>query len=184
MIEDTVFAGFGGQGILLGGKMLAQAAVDDGLNATWFPSYGPEMRGGTANCTVVYSDDEIGSPIASEYDMAVVMNQPSCDKFQPMVRAGGHLLVNSSLVQTEGLRTDLQVTAIPANELAEQAGSNRSANVVILGAYLAIKPHVKYETLEAVIRGTFGAKGEKVVAPNLKALRAGFDAVGTGAVKG
>lgn len=177
MIEEVVFAGFGGQGILLGGTLLAQAAMDDGLNATWFPSYGPEMRGGTCNCTVVYADDEIGSPIASEYDTAVVMNQPSYEKFQPMVRKGGHLLVNSSLIKMDKLRADVEVVAVPANEIAERLGSNRSANVVIVGAYLGIKSHVKLETLAAVIRGTFGAKGEKVVAPNLKALEAGYEAV-------
>jgi 2-oxoglutarate ferredoxin oxidoreductase subunit gamma len=182
MIEEVVFAGFGGQGVLLGGRLLAEAAMGEGLNATWFPSYGPEMRGGTANCVVVYSDDEIGSPIASEYDTAVVMNQPSDEKFQPLVREGGHLLVNTSLVEMNDLRTDLKVVAVPANQIAEQAGSNRSANVVILGAYLGIKPHMKIETLEAVIRNAFSSKGEQVVAVNLEALRAGFDAVRAEAV--
>ncbi|HUU85210.1 MAG TPA: 2-oxoacid:acceptor oxidoreductase family protein [Phycisphaerae bacterium] len=183
MIEEIVFAGFGGQGILLAGKMLAQAAMDDGLNATWFPSYGPEMRGGTANCTVVYSDDEIGSPIASQYDTAVVMNQPSYEKFQPMVRAGGRVLVNSSLIRMDNSRTDIEVIAVPANEIAERVATNRSANVVIAGAYLGIKPHVKFETFAAVVRDTFGAKGEKIVAPNLEALRAGFEAVRAEAAK-
>ena len=184
MIEEIVFAGFGGQGVLLAGRILAQAAMDDGLNATWFPSYGPEMRGGTANCTVVYADDEIGSPIASEYDTAVVMNQPSYEKFQPMVRKGGRLLVNSSLVKMDNPRTDIEVIEVPANKIAEQVGSNRSANVVIVGAYLGMKPHVKFDTLAAVVRDTFGAKGEKVVASNLEALQAGFDAVRADAVKG
>ena len=112
MNEELVFAGFGGQGILLGGRMLAQAAMCDGLNATWFPSYGPEMRGGTCNCLVAYSDDEIGSPIFGSFDAALIMNFPSLEKFGPMVRPGGLMMVNSSLVEIKDPRTDVQIAGL------------------------------------------------------------------------
>ena len=177
MIEEIVFAGFGGQGVLLAGKMIAQAAMKDNLSATWFPSYGPEMRGGTANCTVVYSDDEIGSPIASQYDTAVVMNQPSYERFAPMIKPGGTLVVNTSLIKMENPRKDITIVPVPANEIAEKVGQARSANVVIAGAFAGYKKHIKTETLGGVVRDTFAAKGEKVIAPNLKALEAGREAV-------
>lgn len=177
MIEEVLFAGFGGQGILLAGQLIAKSAMDDGLFATWFPSYGPEMRGGTANCQVVYSDDEIGSPIASQYDTAIVMNQPSLVRFQPMVKSGGTLLVNSSLVEVDNPRDDVRVVEVPCNKLAEEVASARSANVVVVGAYNALKGHIKTETIEKVLRETFAAKGQALVDANLKALAAGIEAV-------
>ena len=177
MIEEVLFAGFGGQGILLAGQLVAKAAMDDGLFATWYPSYGPEMRGGTANCQVVYSDDEIGSPIASQYDTAVVMNQPSYEKFQPMVKPGGTLLVNASLIEVESPRGDVEIVEVQANELARAVASDRSANVVVVGAYNALKGLIKNETIEKVLRETFARKGEDVVDANLKAFAAGIDAV-------
>lgn len=177
MIEEIVFAGFGGQGVLLAGKMVAQAAMNDNLSATWFPSYGPEMRGGTANCTVVYSDDEIGSPIASQYDTAVVMNQPSYERFAPTIKPGGTLVVNTSLIKMENPRKDITIVPVAANEIAEKVGQARSANVVMAGAFTGYKKHIKMETLGDVVRDTFASKGEKVIAPNLKALEAGQEAV-------
>ena len=177
MIEEVLFAGFGGQVILLAGQLVAKAAMDDGLFATWYPSYGPEMRGGTANCQVVYSDDEIGSPIASQYDTAVVMNQPSYEKFQPMVKPGGTLLVNASLIEVESPRGDVEIVEVQANELARAVASDRSANVVVVGAYNALKGLIKNETIEKVLRETFARKGEDVVDANLKAFAAGIDAV-------
>lgn len=177
MIEELLFAGFGGQGILLAGQLVAKAAMDDGLFATWFPSYGPEMRGGTANCQVVYSDDEIGSPIVSEYDTVIVMNQPSLEKFQPLVKSGGILLVNTSLVEIDGPRDDIEIVGVKANDLARAVASDRAANVVIVGAYNALKGHIKHETLENVLRQTFERKGEQIVQGNLRAFAAGLQAV-------
>ena len=177
MIEEVLFAGFGGQGILLAGQLVAKAAMDDGLFATWFPSYGPEMRGGTANCQVVYSDDEIGSPIASQYDVAIVMNQPSLEKFQPAVKPGGTLLVNTSLIEVNSRREDVELVEIQANALARAEATDRSANVVVVGAYNALRNYLKNETLEKVLQETFARKGQQVVNANLKALAAGAEAV-------
>ena len=177
MIEEVLFAGFGGQGILLAGQLVAKAAMDDGLFATWYPSYGPEMRGGTANCQVVYSDDEIGSPIASQYDTAIVMNEPSYEKFQPMVKPGGTLLVNASLIEIKNPRGDIEFVEVRANDLARAVASDRSANVVIVGAYNALKSLIKNETIEKVLQETFTRKGQDVVDANLKAFAAGIDAV-------
>ena len=177
MIEEVLFAGFGGQGILLAGQLVAKAAMDDGLFATWFPSYGPEMRGGTANCIVVYSDDEIGSPITSQYDTAIVMNQPSFDKFQKMVKPGGTLVVNTSLIQIDQRRADIEIVEVQANHLAQEVATDRSANVVIVGAFNALRRHLKHETLQQVLRDTFASKGQKVVEANLRALDAGSAAL-------
>jgi 2-oxoglutarate ferredoxin oxidoreductase subunit gamma len=177
MIEELIFAGFGGQGILLGGSLIAQAAMKERLCATWFPSYGPEMRGGTCNCLVAYSSDEIGSPIFSAYDTALIMNLPSLEKFAPMVRRGGHLFVNTSLIELENPRSDVQLIEVPVNDLAREAGSDRAANVVMVGAYCAVKPHIRHETLQEVLRETFAAKGQKLVDINLRALDAGRRAV-------
>jgi len=176
MIEEVLCAGFGGQGILLAGQLIAKSAMDDGLFATWFPSYGPEMRGGTANCQVVYSDDEIGSPIPSQYDTAIVMNQPSYEKFQPMVKTGGTLLVNTSLVEIENPRDDIEIVEVRCNDLAQQVATDRSANMVVVGAYNALKGHIKNETIEKVIQETFARKGQQIVDVNLKALAAGTEA--------
>jgi 2-oxoglutarate ferredoxin oxidoreductase subunit gamma len=177
MIEEVLFAGFGGQGILLAGQLIAKAAMDDGFFATWFPSYGPEMRGGTANCIVVYSDDEIGSPITSQYDTAVVMNQPSFDKFQKMVKPGGTLMVNTSLVEIDRRREDIEIVEVRCNQLAQEVATDRSANVVVVGAYNALRGHLKNETIEHVLRETFERKGQQVVEANLKAFAAGAGAI-------
>jgi 2-oxoglutarate ferredoxin oxidoreductase subunit gamma len=177
MIEEIIFAGFGGQGILLGGSLIAQAAMKDGLWATWFPSYGPEMRGGTCNCLVACSDDEIGSPIFNAYDTALIMNLPSLEKFGPMVRPGGLLMINSSLIQVERPRADVKLVEVPVNDLAREAGSDRAANVAMVGAYCAVKSIVRPETVADVLRDAFSAKGPKVVDLNLRALEFGRRAV-------
>ncbi len=177
MNEELVFAGFGGQGILLGGRLLAQAAMNDGLNATWFPSYGPEMRGGTCNCLVAYSDDEIGSPIFGTFDSALIMNLPSLEKFGPMVREGGLVMVNSSLVQIAEPRTDVQIVEVPVNDLAHEAGTNRAANVAMVGAYNAVRQLIRDESFDLIVRESFASKGQKVIDVNLRALELGRNAV-------
>ncbi|HRX84809.1 MAG TPA: 2-oxoacid:acceptor oxidoreductase family protein [Phycisphaerae bacterium] len=178
MLEEVLIAGFGGQGVLSLGKLIAQAAMEQGLNASWLPSYGPEMRGGTANCTVCFSDDEIGAPIAAQYDAVIAMNQPSLDKFEKAVRPGGVLLINRSIISVEPERSDIEVHYITANDLAESvAGTAAAANVVALGALHAVRPRLETGSLEAALQSTFGRKGQKVVDANIRALHAGMDAM-------
>ena len=136
MQRDVIMAGFGGQGILLIGKMLAYAGMREGMEVSWLPSYGPEMRGGTANCTVVISDKPVGSPVIRSPRAVVAMNLPSLEKFEPDVRKGGLLLINSSLINRGAQRDDLTVIEVPANEMASDLGNPRGANMVALGAYL------------------------------------------------
>lgn len=134
MITRTIFAGFGGQGVLMMGYVLAHGAMGKGLNLTYLPAYGAEMRGGTANCTVTLSDEEIDSPVASQPDILVAMNFPSLEKFEPMVRPGGLILINASLIKESLQRFDLEEIRIPAVELAQEVGSDRAANMVMVGA--------------------------------------------------
>jgi len=139
MQQEVIFAGFGGQGVMLIGQLLANAAMMGGKEACWMPSYGPEMRGGTANCTVVVSESPIGSPVVPNPSAAVVMNRPSMDKFEPMVRKGGLLVVNSSLIHRKAERDDLEVFYLEANRLAEEEiGFVKTANMLALGAYIAL----------------------------------------------
>jgi 2-oxoglutarate ferredoxin oxidoreductase subunit gamma len=178
MLEQILIAGFGGQGVLSMGQLIAQAALEQGLNATWLPSYGPEMRGGTANCIVCFSDDEIGAPLARYYDAVVAMNQPSLEKFESVVRPGGALFINTSIVAIPATRSDIEVFEIAANDIATKAtGSDRSANVVALGAMHAVRPLISKSALEAALRTMFGKKSEEVVQMNLKALHAGIEAM-------
>lgn len=136
MIEQVIMAGFGGQGVMSMGQLLAYSGMLEGKNVSWLPSYGPEMRGGTANCNVIVSDDEIGSPIVTEATAVIAMNLPSLDKFEHSVMPGGTLIINSSLIERKCSRTDIDVFYIPANEIADELGNNRVANMVMLGAYL------------------------------------------------
>lgn len=176
MKQEVLIAGFGGQGILLMGQLMAEAAMRQNYYATWFPSYGPEMRGGTANCVTIFSDEEIGSPISSMYDTVIVMNQPSLERFAKRVRPGGHLLVNSSIIPIRCERTDISVLYIAANDIARDAGSERFANVVMLGAFLAGRPELRTEIVEKTIEAVIGAKKPDVVRGNVSALRAGIGA--------
>ena len=130
MQTEVILAGFGGQGILFGGMILAYAAMDSGKNTTWIPSYGPEMRGGTANVTVIISDDEIGSPIVRQPQVAIVFNLPSMEKYESLVKAGGVLVYNSSLIDSEPQRTDITYVPVPANDIAEELGNLKMANMV------------------------------------------------------
>ncbi len=173
MIQRVLIAGFGGQGILLIGQILADAAMKQGYHTTWFPSYGPEMRGGTANCTTIFSDDEIGSPISATYDILIAMNQPSLEKFAPAVRSGGAVLVNSSMVPIRCDRPDVTAMHVPAAELARQAGSERVANMVMLGTLLAVQDDLKQEWLERAVSAVVGRKHAELIEANVAAIRAG-----------
>lgn len=174
MQNDVVMAGFGGQGILLIGKMLAYAGMREGREVSWLPSYGPEMRGGTCNCTVVISDRPVGSPVIRSPRAVLAMNLPSLDKFEDDVRPGGVLLVNSSLIGREPQRGDLRVIKVPANEVANELGNPRGANMVALGAYLGATGAVSLEVVEEVIRETFSAKPQ-LVDVNIQALHRGYE---------
>ncbi|GMU83567.1 MAG: 2-oxoglutarate ferredoxin oxidoreductase subunit gamma [Planctomycetota bacterium] len=174
---QTLIAGFGGQGILLMGQLLAEAAMDEGFHATWFPSYGPEMRGGTANCATIIADEEIGAPISRQYDAVIVMNEPSQDRFASIVRPGGLLLANDDLIPVRCARTDIESCYVPASRLAREAGNERTANVVILGALLALRPSVSPAALERAIQKRLGAKKPEALEANFKALRLGAEHV-------
>jgi 2-oxoglutarate ferredoxin oxidoreductase subunit gamma len=174
MQRDVIMAGFGGQGILLIGKMLAYAGMHEGKEVSWLPSYGPEMRGGTCNCTVVVSDKPVGSPVIRSPRAVVAMNLPSLEKFEPDVRPGGLLLINSSLIDRGAERDDLTVIEVPANEMATELGNPRGANMVALGAYLGATDAVSLEEIENVIRETFAAK-PAVIEVNIEALHKGYE---------
>ncbi len=150
METSFIISGFGGQGTLFAGQVLAYSALDNNLQVTWIPSYGPEMRGGTASCTVVIADEEIGSPVVNKPDVAIVMNLPSLDKYEALMRPGGVLVANSSLINRELTRTDINSVFLPANEVAEKIGNARLANMVMLGGMLELVPVL---TLEQVKQG-------------------------------
>lgn len=176
MQHDVVIAGFGGQGVMLMGRILAYAGMRQGLEVSWFPSYGPEMRGGTANCTVVLSDRPVGSPVVEFPRSLLAMNLPSLDKFEPKVKPGGLVLVNSSLIPRPVRRDDLRVVLVPANDIANDIGNPRGANMVALGAYVTVVGMPAWEQVEEVVRETFAGKAS-VVEKNLEALQRGADAV-------
>ncbi len=173
MQNDLIIAGFGGQGVLLIGKMLAYAGMADGKEVSWLPSYGPEMRGGTCNCTVVIADRPVGSPVVERPWVAMVMNLPSLEKYEGMVKPGGLLLVNTSLINRAVQRSDVRVVKVPANEIANRLGNPRAANMVALGAYLGATRAVSLAAVEGLVRETFAGKA-KVIDSNLAALQEGY----------
>ena len=173
MQTDVIFAGFGGQGVLFSGQVLAFAAMDAGYDVTWMPSYGPEMRGGTANCTVVIADEEIGSPTVKYPKAVVVMNLPSLDKFEPLVSPGGVLIVNSSLVNRDPTRTDIIWLMIPAQEIAETIGPRRLLNMVMLGALLDKLPILPSKDIKVSLAAHLPERHKKLLKSNLDALDQG-----------
>jgi 2-oxoglutarate ferredoxin oxidoreductase subunit gamma len=173
MHEEVVVAGFGGQGVLFIGQLLAYAAVDEGRHVTWIPSYGPEMRGGTAHCTVIVSDEEISSPLVRRPSAAMVLNQPSMQRYAPLVKPGGVLVVDSALITEESGRTDITEIRLPAKEIAEELGSPQSANVVMMGALAAATGVVPISTLEKMLDEHVSARHRNVLESNKRALRRG-----------
>ncbi|MGI6663539.1 MAG: 2-oxoacid:acceptor oxidoreductase family protein [Bacillota bacterium] len=174
MDHEIIMAGFGGQGIMLIGTLLTYAGKEEGKAVSWLPSYGPEMRGGTANCAVCVSDDAIASPVVVEPTAAVVMNRPSYDKFKNMVQPGGALIVNSSLVPDEDIRGDIEVYRIPANDIARELGSDRVANMVCLGALLGAREIVKVETVISVLPKVISQRHHSLLPLNEEALWRGY----------
>ncbi len=169
--HEIVIAGFGGQGTLFFGDVLAHAALHDDLQVTWLPSYGPEQRGGTANCTVVISDEPIASPVVADPTILVAMNRPSLDRFEPAVRPGGLIVCDSTMVDQAPSRSDVQAVLVPATAIANDLGSTRAANVVLLGALLAARPILSSESVRLALAEK--AKDPTVRARNEAALDRG-----------
>ncbi|OGN93790.1 MAG: 2-oxoacid:ferredoxin oxidoreductase subunit gamma [Chloroflexi bacterium RBG_13_50_10] len=174
MLIKTVIAGFGGQGVMSMGLNLAQAALLEGKNVTYLPSYGAEVRGGTANCTVVISDEEIASPVASSPEFVIAMNQPSAVRFQNQIQSGGLFFINSSLVESAISRGDINVVSVPANSIAEELGNPKGANMVMLGAFARKSGLVSLSSVIETLKDILGKK-QKLLAVNEKALKAGYD---------
>ena len=178
MTHEIIISGFGGQGVMAIGKTMVEAGMEEGLFVSWLPSYGPEMRGGTANCSVVVSDKPVASPLISVADTVLAMNLPSMLKFQSEVKPGGLLLVNSSIIDEKSNRDDCDVVYVPCNHIAEEIGNPKGANVVFLGAYVAKKPDViDEETIIEAIRVELGEKKARFLDGNIKALKAGIEYV-------
>ena len=176
MTKQFVFAGFGGQGMLLIGKFVAMACMLDGKHVSWLPSYGPEMRGGTANCSVIVSDEDVGSPIIDTPDVVVAMNGPSLDKFEMSVKPGGTLVINSSIIDRKSVREDVNVVYCDAMGIAAQVNNPKGANVAILGAMLAKEPIVSLDKMEEAIKIELGEKKMRFFEGNKAALLAGIEA--------
>lgn len=173
MNEEIIMAGFGGQGIMMMGKLLTYAGMKEDKEVSWMPSYGPEMRGGTANCTVIISDKKIPSPMSSKPDSIIVMNLPSLDKFLPKVKSGGTVFMNSSLIEEEVTRDDVKVIKVPANEMANELGNSKIANMVMLGSFVEEKKIVKPATVKDSLENVLSARNQKLIDLNVKALEKG-----------
>ncbi len=178
MERSVIIAGFGGQGVILAGKILALAGMDHGLEVTWLPSYGPEMRGGTANCTVVISDEPVGSPIVDEPTDLIAMNLPSLDKFEGMVAENGTIVANASLIDRNIGRDDVRAYMVDVHALAERAGSLRAINMVALGAYVKATGVLPLEVVKRAMARMLEESGKgKFIPMNEKALDEGYNAV-------
>ncbi|MRR30965.1 2-oxoacid:ferredoxin oxidoreductase subunit gamma [bacterium] len=173
MQTEVIIAGFGGQGVLFGGQLLAYAGLDEGKHVTWIPAYGPEMRGGTANCTAIISDDEIGSPLVRYPAAIIAMNRPSLDKYEAQVKPGGLLVVNSSMLDRPVKRTDIRVVEVDAGEVAERLGDKRMTNMVLLGALLANLPVLPLSAIENALTAHLPERHKRLLPKNFEALREG-----------
>ena len=175
MQQEVIIAGFGGQGVLFAGQLLSYTALDEGKEVTWIPSYGPEMRGGTANCTVVISDEEIGSPFVNNPTAVIAMNLPSLEKFEDQVEQGGIIIVNASMVNRGVARDDIKVVSIPANEIAQELGSERAVNMVMLGALLGNLDLLSLNAVDAALENHLPERHKKFLPVNKEALRRGAE---------
>ncbi len=177
MLERIIISGFGGQGVMLMGRLLAYAGMLEGRNVAWMPSYGPEMRGGTANCTVLISEEQIGSPIVSHPETLIAMNQPSLDKFESSVIENGLIILNDSLIKCEVKRNNVDIVKIPADYIADKLANSKVANMVILGAYVKKTGVVKLETIYKVLEKTLTGPKQKLIDINKEALKRGAELV-------
>jgi 2-oxoglutarate ferredoxin oxidoreductase subunit gamma len=173
MHQGIRISGFGGQGVISAGILLAQAGLIEGKNVSWFPAYGAEMRGGTANCSVVVATDEVSSPVVSRPDTVIVMNEPSLAKFEPLVKPGGLLIINSSLVNSKPRRTDIRVVAVPCNAIAAGLGSTKVANMVALGAFAGATGAVSVEAIAKALPKVFKRAKPEILDMNVAALKQG-----------
>ena len=176
MQKEIIIAGFGGQGVLFSGQVVAYAAMDAGKEVTWIPSYGPEMRGGTANCTVVIADDEIGSPLVKNPPLGIALNLPSFDKYEDMLQKGGTLFVNKSMVDRGPKRDDIRVILVPCNEIAEEIGDRKLTNMVAVGALLSALPEITLKDVEKALAAHLPERHRNLLPKNYEALKRGFEA--------
>lgn len=172
MTHEIVMAGFGGQGVMLMGQLMTYAGMLENKHVSWIPSYGPEMRGGTANCSVIISDEPVGAPIVSEPTTVVAMNLPSLDKFETSLQAGGNLIINSSLIERGAKRSDVNVFLVPSNDIANELGNAKVANMVVLGAIIAATKAVSQESVLKAFAKMFAKKPE-LLAINEQAIKRG-----------
>lgn len=177
MTEEIIIAGFGGQGVLSLGKILAYAAIFNNKEVAWFPSYGPEMRGGTANVTVIISDERISSPILSYFDTAIIFNQQSLDKFESKVKKGGFLLFDDNAIIKPPKRDDINIYLIEAVKLAAELGSPQIANMVMLGAFLKIKPIVEIEHVISALKKSLPERRHNLIPLNEQAIKKGMESL-------
>ena len=175
MTKNILIAGFGGQGVLFTGKFIAYGALIEGKELSWLPSYGPEMRGGTASCSVIISDEPVGSPIVSKPDVLIAMNRPSLDKFEDAVVPGGDIYIDSSLVDREVRRTDVNVHYIPATRLSTERGFDGIANMILLGSVIKGSGVIKEETIPAAMSKVVSAKRQNLFDFNIRALALGAE---------
>lgn len=174
MTHQIIIAGFGGQGVMTMGQLLTYAGMLEGKEVSWLPSYGPEMRGGTANCHVIITDEgAVGSPIVTEATAVMVMNRPSLAKFEPQLRPEGLLIINASLITDKPKRDDIDVLYVPANGIADELGDTRIANMVMLGAYLEKTGAVGMDAVEKALHKAFGENKAHLIPVNMKALKRG-----------
>jgi 2-oxoglutarate ferredoxin oxidoreductase subunit gamma len=173
MHEEIVVSGFGGQGALFAGQLLTYTGMDEGWNVSWIPSYGPEMRGGTAHCIVIISGEPIGSPIIRQPTMCIVMNPPSMEKYDALVKPGGLLVANSNLVQSKSARDDTTTVYVPANKLAAELGNVKMANVILLGALLGMREVLPIDSIKRTMDLHIPERRKQIRAPNKRALDRG-----------
>ena len=177
MNKEMIFAGFGGQGVMLMGQILAYAGMLEGQQVSWFPAYGPEMRGGTANCSIIIGDEPVGTPIVTEPSVVVAMNLPSLDKFEPMLPVGGTLLINSSLIDRKPHRTDVKTHYVPCNDIAQELENLKVANMVMVGAIIAASGVVNIDSVITVLAKKIFKNKPKVMPINEQAIRRGLECV-------
>ena len=173
MHEEVIVSGFGGQGALFAGQLLAYTGMDEGWHVTWIPSYGPEMRGGTAHCIIILSADDIGSPVIRQPSICIVMNPPSMDKYEPLVKPGGLLVANSTLIRRRSERTDIEAVYVPANDLAAELGNGKMANVILLGAMLGTREILPIDSIKRTMEQHIPQRRKHIIEPNKRALDRG-----------
>ena len=177
MKEEIIISGFGGQGVLSMGKLLAYAAMMEGKEVSWLPAYGPQQRGGTVNCTVIVSDNKIPSPIISHYTTAILLNQPSIEKFMPAVKSGGTLIYDTSGIIAPPTNDNLEIYSINAMDAAAEMKNIKTFNMIVLGGLIKIKPIVSIENIAKALHKTLPERHHKLIPINEEALRRGFDII-------